>query len=58
MGKFDNKDTGIYHEISLFSAEIATNDSTRAGLVRAYSWPVVRAQPATVWRSSSRVNFT
>ena len=53
MGKFDIKDTGIYHDMSLFSAKIATTDSTRDGLVRAQSWPVVRAQQATLWPNSS-----
>ena len=43
MGKFDNKDTGIYHYISFFSAEIATTDLNRDGLVRAQFLPVVRA---------------
>ena len=55
MGKFDNKDTSIYHDISFFVAEIPTTDSTRDGLVRAQSWPVVRAQPATLGPCSSRV---
>ena len=32
MGKFDNKDTGICHDIN-FSAEITTTDSTRDGRI-------------------------
>ena len=51
MGKFDNKDGGIYHAISFFFAEIATTD----GLVRAQSWPIVRAQATTLWPSTPRV---
>ena len=57
MGKFDIKVTGIYQDICLSSEEIATPDSTRDGLVRAKSWPAVRAQAATLWPSSSRVSY-
>ena len=48
---------GIYHDIRLFSAEIATTDMARDGLVRAQSWPVVPSQPATLWPRSSRVKI-
>ena len=56
MGKFDNKVTGISPDVSFFTGEIATTDSTHDGLLRAQSWPVAKAQAATLWPSSSHVS--
>ena len=57
MDKFDNKVTGSHHDICFFSKEMTTHDSTRNGLVRAQSLPVVRVQAATLWPGSSCVEI-
>ena len=54
MGQFDNKLIGISHDMCIFSEEIMCG-FLRDGLVRAQPWPVIQAQAATLWLSSSRV---